>query len=123
MCFFMYIRLFRNNCIYYFNLGHGIPNNVAEEHTRTPVDEHSFPPGEAATALYAQDLGSTLTAQSLFGTDPFTTDEARQQCQDHFINDVPDLHVLLDCAVNLNYVPLQDAVMKLIQITKQYSTV
>ena len=36
-----------------------------------------FPPSTEAAQLYAGDMGSTLTADSIFGRDPFQSEVAR----------------------------------------------
>ena len=103
-------------------LGHRIPNNIGSESTRARVGEDAFPSAETSAAMYAQDLGSSLTAYSPYGTDPFSSEDARKMCQDTFNHEIPDLHFLLNSAVNLDQAPLQNAVHKIIELTRRYSS-
>ena len=45
--------------------------------------------------LYAGDMGSTLTADSIFGRDPFPSEVARNACQAAFHQQVSDVNTLL----------------------------
>ena len=76
-----------------------------------------FPSSTEAAQLYAGDMGSTLTADSVFGRDPFPSQVARNACQAAFHEQVSDFNTLLRHAVNGDFAPLQDALMTIIDLT------
>ena len=47
----------------------------------TAARAEDFPSSTEATQLYAGDMGSTLTTDSIFGRDPFPSEGARNACQ------------------------------------------
>ena len=70
--------------------------------------------------LYAGDMGSNLTADSIFGRDPFPSEGARNPCQAAFHQQVSDVNTLLRHAVNGDFAPLQDALMTLIDLKQRH---
>lgn len=97
--------------------GRGIPNNLIQNNHAMPVDESLFPPALLASQHYTNDIGTVLTAESCFGEDPYRTVQARQLCETQFNREFPDSHILLSNAVNGNVTPLQNAIVRLIQLT------
>ena len=86
-----------------------------------PVTADHFPPANIATEMYERDLGSCLTTSASYAVDPFDTDESRQQCQADFLQEFPDLYHLMNQAVNENLGPLQDAVLRLVDLTHRHT--
>jgi len=68
--------------------------------------------------LYRQQFGGTLTDPSDFANSPFRSDAEAQLCNTQLSRHVPDLTTLLDSAVNRNYVPFNNALLKLIELTQ-----
>ena len=63
-------------------------------------------------------MGSTLTADSIFVRDPFTSEVARNACREVFHRQVSDVNTLLRHAVNGDFATLKDALMTLIDLTQ-----
>ena len=103
-----------------FFLGRGIPNQLAQGTLRAPVTAEQFPPAHIVAGWYERDLGSTLTTCTTFGQDPFPTEEERNRCQLEIQSEIPDLQHLMNRTVNHDYAPLQDAVLKVIDITRRH---
>jgi len=104
----------------FFISGRGIPNVLRSHASRPiiPVSDRDFPPADSAAALYRQQFGGTLTDPSYFANSPFRSDAEAQLCNTQFSRHVPDLTTLLDSAVNRNYVPFNNALLKLIELTQ-----
>ena len=56
-----------------------------------------FPSSTEAAQLYAGDMGSTLTADSVFGRDPFPSEVAMNACQASFHEQVSEHLVTSRC--------------------------
>ena len=85
------------------------------------VSEELLPHASIVAEMYQQDLGSSLTRTSTFGTDPFELEEGRVLAEQAFANWYPDITTLFDQAVNYNFAPFQESVMHLIDVTRRYS--
>lgn len=85
------------------------------------MSEDQLPNGDMAAHLYEQEVGGALTREAVFGTDPFTTEEARRNAASQFSSQFNPVSVL-QCAVNDNFTPFQDALQSLIAITRQHSS-
>ena len=83
--------------------------------------EELLPHASEAADLYQQDVGSSLTRVSCFGTDPFSNEEDKTAAEHRFAEYHPDMSLLLNNVVNYNYVPFQDALLRLIHITQQFA--
>lgn len=86
----------------------------------TKITQDLLPHAPQAADYYQNDTGSSLTRLSCFGADPFSTEEDKIAAEDQFAETYADISVLFDCVVNHNPVPFQEAVLKLIDITRQY---
>ena len=85
------------------------------------VDAKCFPSAPVAADMYADDMRSILTAESVFGRDPFATETSRNQCSPDFQSLYPDMQHLLSTTVNGDMAPLQQSLLKLIELTRSYS--
>lgn len=101
--------------------GKGTPNCLAAGGCPKKLGEELLPHASQAADMYQQDVGSSLTRVSCFGTDPFSTEEDKISAEQLFAEQYPDISVLLDNVVNYNFVPFQDALLDLINITQQYA--
>lgn len=101
--------------------GKGTPNRLAAGGCPKKLGEELLPHASQAADMYEQDVGSSLTRVSCFGTDPFSTEEDKVSAEQLFAEEYPDISVLLDNVVNYNFVPFQDALLYLINITQQYA--
>lgn len=82
--------------------------------------EDNLPIGEIAADLYQQEVGTALTREAVFGTDPFSNEEARRNAESEFASHFDPLS-LLHSAVNNNFSPFQNALRCLIDITRQHA--
>jgi len=86
-----------------------------------PVQEDCFPPAVIAAENYRRDLGTVLTSDANFGRDPFIADCNRRACETQFGRDTPPLPLLLSRAVHGDYKSLQEAVLRLVDLTYRFS--
>ncbi|XP_029939783.1 uncharacterized protein LOC115382217 isoform X2 [Salarias fasciatus] len=100
--------------------GRGIPNELAAGGCTAKVPEEWLPSASVVANLYEQELGSRLTWVSVFGADPFTSEEDRCHAEQDFTSNYPDISILLNHAVNNNTNPFQDALLYLIDVTRRY---
>lgn len=101
--------------------GRGVPNRLAEGGCRAKIDEMLMPNASVAADMYCQEVGSTLTRLSMFGSDPITSVEDRASVEQYFREQWPDISVLFDEAVNYNGTPFKNALMCLINTTKRFA--
>ncbi|KAL2084316.1 hypothetical protein ACEWY4_019834 [Coilia grayii] len=101
--------------------GKGIPNILASGGCPTKITQDLLPHAAQAADYYQHDIGSSLTRLSCFGADPFSTELHKIAAEDQFAENYADISVLFDCVVNHNPVPFQEALLKLIDITRQYA--
>ncbi|XP_060759597.1 uncharacterized protein LOC132886813 [Neoarius graeffei] len=100
--------------------GKGIPNLLCGQGCPAKVLEDNLPIGEIAADLYQQEVGTALTREAVFGTDPFSNEEARRNAESEFASHFDPLS-LLHSAVNNNFSPFQNALRCLIDITRQHA--
>jgi len=86
-----------------------------------PVSEDRFPPAVIAAENYRLELGSVLTSEANFGRNPFATDIERRACEAQFTRDTHPLTVLFNRATNGDYRPLQEAVVRLIDLAHSFA--
>lgn len=101
--------------------GKGTPNHLATGGCPKKLGDDLLPHASQAADMYQQDVGSSLTRVSCFGTDPFSNEEDKISAEQRFAEGYPDISVLLDYVVNYNFAPSQDALLYLINITQQYA--
>ena len=99
--------------------GRGVPNQLATYRRNPPVDPTYFPPAEVCAQWYGQEAGRALTNPHPFAPAPYTDDAQRHACEDEFRQQIPDLTLALDEAVNFHFRPIQDAVQSLITIVRR----
>ncbi|XP_030228345.1 uncharacterized protein LOC115555555 [Gadus morhua] len=99
--------------------GRGIPNKLAKEGCPAKLSEDLLPVGAVAADLYQQEMGSDLKRESIFGSDPFPSEEAQQWTETEF-GSLFDLLSLYQNVVNHNYGPFKNAVRSPIDITSRH---
>uniref|UniRef100_A0A1A8P269 Integrase core domain-containing protein n=1 Tax=Nothobranchius pienaari TaxID=704102 RepID=A0A1A8P269_9TELE len=100
--------------------GRGIPNELSANRCLTEVSEELLPCASVVANMYEQDLGSSLTWVSTFGTDPFSSEEDRIHAEQDFAIDYPDMSLLFNQVVNGDHTPFQDALISLMNVTERY---
>ncbi|KAK7922224.1 hypothetical protein WMY93_009126 [Mugilogobius chulae] len=98
--------------------GRGIPNVLAAGGCQKSISEELLPSDTALATMYEQELGSSLTWASSFGTDPFPDDNARCLAENTFAAHYPDISVLFNDVVNGNFASFEDALLCLINIAQ-----
>lgn len=98
-------------------VGRGIPNALASGGCPVRIAGDLLPCASDAADLYDAERGSSLTRQSSFGRDPFTSEEERNHAQERFSEAFGDLSALFDHTVNNNPGPLADALQHLIRVS------
>ena len=84
------------------------------------VTEEDFPPAVRASMMYEEFYNTKLKDPTTFAPSPFSTEEAKMRCDAEFAQSVPNLCALLDAAVNRDFKPFQEALLKLIDLTRKY---
>lgn len=79
-----------------------------------------LPHAHQAADMNQQDVGSSMTRVSCFGTDPFSTEDEKISAEQRFAVEYPGISLLLDAVVNYNFASFQDALLHLVNITQQY---
>lgn len=93
---------------------------MAADGCRAKVAEELLPCASVVANMYEQDLGSSLTWESSFGADPFSSDEGRCHAEQSFAENYPDISLLFNHVVNNDDGPFQDALICLINATARY---
>lgn len=88
---------------------HGCPKKASQEMLPCSVE---------AAALYSQLLGSSLTAYTPFGADPFLTEYNKLTAENQFAEQYPDISVLFSSAVNNEFAPFKEALLCLVDTTR-----
>ena len=102
-------------------IGKGVPDSLATVSAASAVDTGCFPPAPVAADIYASDMGSAQTSDSVFGRDPFATETSKSQCLSEFQSLCPDMQHLFSTTVNGDMVPLQQSLLQLIELTRSHS--
>ena len=87
----------------------------------SPIAQELLPCASDAGDLYFSDVGGRLTEETVFGRNPFSSDDDRRACEEQCCQQTPDLQSLLSSAVHGIYTPIQEAVLRLIDLTRQLS--
>ncbi|KAA8594371.1 hypothetical protein FQN60_005205, partial [Etheostoma spectabile] len=95
----------------------GIPNELAKEGCPAKIPADLLSVGSVAADPYQQEMGSTLKRESIFGCDPFHSEEAQQWTETEFGSQF-DMLSLYEKVVHHNYGPFKDAVRSLIDFTR-----
>ncbi|XP_038135443.1 uncharacterized protein LOC119779740 [Cyprinodon tularosa] len=99
--------------------GKGIPNVLAQDGCRKRVPEDLLPGPSEAADRYQQEMGNSLTRESLFGTCPFRSEEERIGAEKQFSVLHPDIAVLFNSTVNRQFREFQESLIDLIDITRR----
>uniref|UniRef100_A0A1A8SPT9 Uncharacterized protein n=1 Tax=Nothobranchius rachovii TaxID=451742 RepID=A0A1A8SPT9_9TELE len=109
----------KNNLVIYEEIYRPAVMNHANR-CLTEVPEELLPCASVVANMYEQDLGSSLTWVSTFGTDPFSSEEDRIHAEQDFAIDYPDMSLLFNHVVNGDHTPFQDALTSLMNVIERY---
>jgi len=98
--------------------GKGIPNNLAGSGCPRKIPQELLPHSFEAADLYRQQLGSELTTHSIFGVDPFSTEQDKLTVENQFAEKYSDID-LFSRAVNNDFAPYKEALLYLITTTQR----
>lgn len=106
--------------VFFCFLGKGIPNDLAQCGCKSRVPEDLLFESSVAADFYRQETGRSLTRESVFGADPFHSEEDKSRAEAEFHLLHPDLEALFDSTVNRHYRPFQDCLIDLVNITRRH---
>jgi hypothetical protein len=102
--------------------GRGIPNMLgANDMTAPIIAQELLPCASDAGNLYFADIGRRLTEESVFGRNPFSSEEETRACEQQFSQQTPEIQTLLSAALHGHYGPIQEAVLRLVDLTRRLS--
>ena len=107
--------------MFLFYQGRGIPVELMSNKCTGHVTEEDIPSATGAAMMYEEFYNTKLKDPTTFAPSPFSTEEAKRRCDAEFAQSVPNLCGLLDAAVNREFKPFQEALLKLIDLTRRYS--
>ena len=99
--------------------GRGVPDVLSLEKRMTvPIPEEHLPCANNAAELYFADTGNRLTRPSVFGRDPFHSEEQKATFETQFLQHTVNMQSILSAALHGDYTLLQEALLSLIDIIR-----
>ncbi|NP_001411522.1 si:ch211-227p7.1 [Danio rerio] len=98
--------------------GIGVPNHLAHGGCPKKVSVDVLPDAVDAANCYDREVGSSLTRESSFGRNPFSSLEDQEAAQREFALHFPDMCLLFESTIHFQPNYFQQAIRKLIDVVR-----